>query len=72
MTRMTSTQARAILSRACIDPKMDFYALRSEQVNELRIAADAWKYRKPKNANSSRVSYFHAYVIRSLLHPEGY
>jgi ligand-binding sensor domain-containing protein len=72
MARMSSTQARAILNRARIDPKIDFHALRSEQVDELLIAADAWKYRKPKGANSSRASYFHAYIIRSLLHPEGF
>lgn len=71
MARMTSADARAIFSRAKINPHVDFHALRSEQVEALLIAADAWKYRKPKDANGSRARSFHAYVSRVLARQDG-
>lgn len=41
-----------------IDLASDFYALRSSAVQEVLIAANAAKYRKPKNANGSRARYY--------------
>ena len=64
--RGEAVDARSILRRAGIDPREDFHALRSGQVDRLLAEADAVGYRKPKNASGSRARYFHAYLIRRL------
>lgn len=61
MARMTSADARAVFSRAKINPHVDFHALRSEQVEALLVAADAWKYRKPRGARANGVVYYGTY-----------
>lgn len=59
-------KAQACLDACGIDPQTDYHALTSTQVDALLIKADAWRYRKPKNANGSRGRYFHAMLIRRL------
>ena len=59
-------QVKAILAGCGVDPQTDYDALTSTQVDALLIKADAWRYRKPKNANGSRGRYFHAMLIRRL------
>ena len=51
-------------SQTGIRPGTDFHTLSSSQVTDLLLAADLFKYRKPKNANGSRGRYFHAYLQR--------
>jgi hypothetical protein len=39
-------------------------ALAGAVVDRLLVYADAYEYRKPRNANGSRARYFHAYLRR--------
>jgi hypothetical protein len=64
MSRLDPWAARAILTVAGCDLETDFHALSSAKVEALRVQADARKYRKPQNANGSRLRYFHAYCVR--------
>jgi hypothetical protein len=64
MPRLSPSDARAILSTLG-NPLHDFHALRSEDVQRLIDAADARRYRKPRNAPGSRARMFHAYVTRA-------
>lgn len=66
MARLTYWEARAICSTFGIDPKQDFHAMPSGMVDAAIRAADASKYRKPKNANGSRGRYFCAYLRRVI------
>lgn len=50
--------ARAFFQNVNIRPDQDFHTLSSAQVDLILKAADAAKYRKPKNANGSRARYF--------------
>lgn len=60
---MESSRARAILA-ACGAAGQDYHALPWSVVDALLVEADAYKYRKPKNANGSRARYWHAYLER--------
>jgi hypothetical protein len=64
--RIDSDRARTILA-ACgvLNPRLDFHALYTEQVDALIREADAYGYRAPKNANGSRARYWHAYLERA-------
>jgi hypothetical protein len=64
MARLDPWDARAILTAAGCDLETDFHALNSSKVDALRVQADARRYRRPKNANGSRLRYFHAYCVR--------
>jgi len=61
--------ARSLAGRYHIPLERDFHALNSETVESIGAAADEWKYRKPRNANGSRVRYFHAYLQRLAARP---
>lgn len=61
---MTPDDARDTLRNCRILLGSDFHALPSDAVERLLERADAWKYRKPRNANGSRARYFHAYLQR--------
>lgn len=56
--------ARQMLAYSGIELGADFHALSSTQIGLLETWADLRRYRKPKNANGSRLRYFHAYVQR--------
>jgi hypothetical protein len=43
----------------------DFDTLSSSEVACVIDAANAWRYRKPPNANGSRGRYFYAYLNRA-------
>ena len=58
------TNARAVLESINAEVGQDFHTLRSSQVDKLLEEADRVKYRKPKNANGSRGSYFYAKLQR--------
>lgn len=64
MGRLSPEDARSILSRSGCAVASDFHALPSGTVERLRGEADAYGYRKPANANGSRLRYFHALLIR--------
>jgi hypothetical protein len=64
MARLDPWAARAILTVAGCSIDSDFHALSTAKVEALRVQADARGYRKPKNANGSRLRYFHAYCVR--------
>lgn len=64
MARLDPWDARAILTVAGCDIASDFHALNSDKVEALRVQADARGYRAPRNANGSRLRYFHAYCVR--------
>ncbi len=61
---MCPVEARDFLRDHKIDPRVDFHALRSEQVERLTWAACVYGYRKPRLANGSTARYFHAYLVR--------
>ena len=62
---MDRSTARDILARCKAPLGVDFHALPSDVVEALTAEADAFKYLKPRNANGSRIRYFHARVIRA-------
>lgn len=64
MARLDRTRAREIL-RDCRAPVGgDFHALPSSTVEALLGEADAFGYRKPRNANGSRGRYWHDHLQR--------
>lgn len=64
MARLTPHDARAILTLAGCTLASDFHALQSSKVEALRVHADARRYKAPKNANGSRLRYWHSYLVR--------
>lgn len=62
---MDRDDARTILAQCEAPLGTDFHALPSDVVEALTAAANAAKYRKPRNANGSRTRYFHARLIRA-------
>jgi hypothetical protein len=66
MTRggMTPADARHVLGLCRVPLGADFHTLDSETVESLLQHADAWRYRKPRNANGSRGRYWHARLDR--------
>jgi hypothetical protein len=52
-------EAHASLRRCGIPLGTDFHALDRDQTAALATAADAARYRQPRNANGSRLRYFH-------------
>ena len=63
--RLDKPTARAILQDASVERGADFHALTTWAVLALETAADERGYRKPANANGSRVRYWHAYLQRA-------
>jgi hypothetical protein len=61
---MDRSDAHTILQQCGAPIGEDFHRLSSGVVERLLERADAWKYRKPRNANGSRARYFHAYLQR--------
>lgn len=66
MARMTRPEALSLCNRFRIDPKIDWHVMHSDMKESVLAAADAHKYRKPKNANGSRGRYFAAYLSRAI------
>jgi len=48
-----------------IDLRRDFFTLSAGDVESVIEAANAHKYRKPRNANGSRARYFFAFLQRA-------
>ncbi len=65
MPRLSSVQAHDLATGYGFDLNRDFHALDSSQVEGVIAAADAARYRAPRNANGSRARYFHAYLQRA-------
>ena len=61
---MRKSDAIETLSLCGIPPGADFHTLGSCAVERLLERADAWRYRKPHNANGSRARYFYAHLER--------
>lgn len=69
--RINPERARTILAACGVDVDgPDFHALRVDQVNRLGEEADAYAYRKPRNANGSRSRYWYAYLQRAAARRE--
>lgn len=66
MPRMSRSEALEIFQRAKVDPAANFFSLRSSEVHDLLIEANARHYRAPKNAPGSRSRMFHGYLQRAL------
>ena len=69
MTRMTHDDARNLCAQFGIirHPALpDWHAMDSDQKARVLMAADLWKYRKPRNSNGSRGRSFCAYLARAL------
>lgn len=66
MSRIDADQAHAFAEGYRFDLHRDFHALDSSQVEGVIAAANAAKYRAPRNANGSRARYFHAYLQRAV------
>jgi hypothetical protein len=66
MARLTYWHARSLCTVFCIPVDRDFHTLNSQHVRNVLDAADAMKYRAPRNANGSRARYFHAYLCRVI------
>lgn len=66
--RMTHDDARNLCAQFGIvrHPLPDWHTMDSDQKERVLIAADCWKYRKPRNANGSRGRYFAEYMRRAL------
>lgn len=62
---MTPNEAIQLSHAYHIQLRRDFFTLSSSDVCRVLEAADAWKYRKPKNANGSRGRYFYALLNRA-------
>jgi hypothetical protein len=58
------SSALQAFNSAGIDPRADFHALSSSQVEVILEQARYSGYRKPKNANGSRARYFFYAVQR--------
>lgn len=67
MTGRRIDRARAcdILARCNVPLGADYHTLNTGQVDALISEANAWGYRRPRNANGSRGRYFHAYLQRA-------
>lgn len=68
MARMTHDDARNLCAQFGINrhPLRNWYRMSSSQRDSVLCAADAWGYRKPRNANGSRGRYFYAYLAAVL------
>jgi len=64
MSKLDRTGAGGILQRCGVGVSEDFHRLDSGRVESLLDEADAYGYRKPKNANGSRARYFCAFAQR--------
>jgi len=64
MPMLSAEAARAQLRAIGLTGQEDFHALSSSTVDKIIAAADAARYRKPKDANGSRARYFHAMLVR--------
>jgi hypothetical protein len=62
---MTKHEATTLSHAYHVQLRKDFDALSPPEVERVLEAADAWKYRKPKNANGSRGRYFYALLNRA-------
>jgi len=56
--------ARSVLSNCRIPMGEDFHALTNAQKDALEDEADRTRYQKPRNANGSRLRYFHDLMQR--------
>lgn len=63
---MKKFEAAEIATRFQIPMGENFHALNSDTVGRIIEAADARKYREPKNANGSRARYFYAMLTRAF------
>lgn len=63
--KLTSANAHALAAQFGFTLDRDFYTLRASTVCQVLEAADLVKYRKPRDANGSRGSYFYAYLQRA-------
>ena len=63
---MTYEQAHNLATWHRIPLDRDYHALPSDVVDRVTAAADACKYREPRNANGSRARYFHALLQRTV------
>lgn len=73
MTKLTPRDARITLA-GCVGPDWrttDFHALHSRDVEMLLREADRTRYRATAARNSSRASYYHAYLMRVALRGGG-
>lgn len=66
MANMSKAEARAFCSILGIDPNQDWHAMPSAMKDAVLRAADARRYKAPKNANGSRGRYFNEYLRRAL------
>ena len=64
-------EARATLARLGIPRGEDFHALCTAQKLRLEKEADRQRYRRPKNANGSRLRYFHDRLQRAARQKPG-
>jgi hypothetical protein len=64
MSRLDRSRAREILRQCRAPIGGDFHALPSDTVAALLGEADAYGYRKPRNANGSRGRYWHGHLQR--------
>ncbi len=62
---MNQAEALDLVRRYHVRIDRDFHALGTAEVANVINAANAWGYRKPRNANGSRGRYFHAYLRRA-------
>jgi len=63
---MTYEQARDLATWHRLTLDRDYHALPSDIVDRVIAAADARKYRQPRNANGSRARYFYALLQRTV------
>lgn len=63
---ISHAEATAILDRADVNPRADFFELSGAEVGELLKAAKRRGYRQPANANGSRARYFFAALQRAI------
>ena len=63
---MTYEQAKQLIDCHRIPLNQDFHALPSGIVASIILAADAYRYRVPADANGSRARYFHAFLQRTI------
>lgn len=63
---MNRFEASKIATDYRIPLNADFHTLGADNVSRILDAADARKYRAPKNANGSRARYFHAMLVRAF------
>lgn len=63
---MIRFEASQIATNYRIPLNADFHTLPTDTVGRIIEAADARKYRAPKNANGSRARYFHAMLVRAF------